>query len=173
VGRTEPCPPGLDGLAALVAYEGTGRRLVSSLKYANRRGGLEWLGAALAAQAEIAFGALDPRTVLTWVPASAARRRRGFDQAALVARPTARHLRLPARGLLVRQDGASQTGRSRAERLGAPPLVARTGHLSGPVVVVDDVCTTGATLRSAAGALRAAGATRVLGLTVARADRWV
>jgi predicted amidophosphoribosyltransferase len=40
---------------------------------------------------------------------------------------------------------------------------------TGPVVLVDDVFTTGATARAAAGALREAGARRVYVLTLARA----
>jgi predicted amidophosphoribosyltransferase len=160
-------PPGLDALTSLVAYEGPGRRLVMSLKYANRRSALAWMTAALAAQATVTWGPPDPAAVVTWVPASAARRRRGYDQAELLARRTARALGLPCRRLLVRGDDAGQTGRSRLERMGAPRMAA-TSVVDGPVVVVDDVCTTGATLAAAAGALRAAGAAPIRGLTVAR-----
>jgi predicted amidophosphoribosyltransferase len=47
--------------------------------------------------------------------------------------------------------------------------VTATRQVSGRIVVVDDVHTTGATLRACAQALRDAGATEVLGVTYARA----
>lgn len=168
-----PCPPvpGLDGCRALLAYEGAGRALVTGLKYRNDRAALGWLADRMAALLTPPAG-----TVVTWAPTTAARRRRrGYDQAELLAAAVARRWGVPCRGLLdrpVRRRGDAQTGASAAQRRAGPRVVAR-GLVRGPVVVVDDVTTTGATLRAAALALRARGAPVVVGLTAARTPRRV
>jgi predicted amidophosphoribosyltransferase len=159
-------PVGLDGCWSLFAYDGVGRDLIVGLKYRNARAILGRLGAALAARigAEGRAG-ID---VVTWAPTSPARRReRGYDQAQLLAHAVARPLLLPCRPLLDRQGGSAQTGRSRAERLQGPIFVARP--CSGArVLIVDDVLTTGATLRAAAHALRATGCSSASAATAAR-----
>jgi predicted amidophosphoribosyltransferase len=68
---------------------------------------------------------------------------------------------------LVRESVEHQTGRSRAQRLVGVALRARS--MSGPstVLVVDDVVTTGATMRMAQQALTTAGAMRVVCIAVA------
>jgi len=97
--------------------------------------------------------------VVTWAPTSDRRRRnRGYDQAELLARCVARQLRVPSRRLLHRIGGKSQTGRNRLDRLvDGPRFRARPVRVPLRVLVVDDVVTTGSTLRSAGRALLAAG----------------
>jgi len=152
---------GLDATWALLAYEGPGRQLVQALKYRNRRAPLAVLGRAMAGQVD------ERPEVVTWVPATPAHRReRGYDQAELLARRIGRDLAAPTRRLLRRGADRPQTGRTRAERLSGPTLCARR-RAGGTVLVVDDVVTTGASLRAAAEVLRAAGAERVLGLALA------
>ena len=158
-------PTGLDTLAALVRYDEVARALVTAVKYRNARGSIAGLAGAAASL-------LDPDDMagatLTWAPTTPDRlRRRGFDQAELLARAIGRHARLPVRACLDRLPGAHQTGLRAAERHRAPHFTARH-RPSTTVVVVDDVCTTGATLSAAAGALRAAGARHVHGLVLAR-----
>ena len=157
-----PKVAGVVSLACLLAYEGAGRELVARLKYRNNRAAVAWLGERLAALA-------DPEVVVvTWIPTTAARRRaRGFDQGELLARATARALGLPALATLRRQPGPAQTGRSRAERLAGPASLVARRPAGGPVLIVDDVVTTGATLGAGASALASAGAWRLHACAVA------
>ena len=104
------------------------------------------------------------------VPLHASRlRRRGYDQTAELARPLARMLDLPLRAQLLSRRRATQAqsrldeGQRQRNLHGA--FAVGDGPLPAHVALVDDVMTTGATLRAAAGALRAAGVQRV--------DAWV
>jgi ComF family protein len=157
-------PAGLDSLAALVRYDDVARPLVTAVKYRNARASIDGLAPALVAL--VADVADD--VIVTWAPTTPARRReRGFDQAELLARAVARRLGTQARSCLQRSAGPHQTGRSANERVLGPHFSA-SRPVPARVLVVDDVCTTGATLAAAAAALRSGGATEVHGLVVAR-----
>jgi predicted amidophosphoribosyltransferase len=155
-----PRPAGVDGCAAVVAYEGVARGVVGGVKYRNARAVVRPLARAMAAAARPWAAEVD---VVTWAPTTAARRRRrGFDHAELLARAVARALGRPCRPLLQRRDAVAQTGRSRLERHVGPSMAVRPGVAVPPrVLLVDDVVTTGATVSAAAAALRGAGAARV------------
>jgi predicted amidophosphoribosyltransferase len=168
-----PLPAALDLCRSLLAYEGVAREVVARLKYRNDRAALAWLADGMAALMEPA-----PGLVVTWAPTSRRRRRRrGFDQAQLLAGAVARRWGAPCRRLLDRAPGPPQTGLSVAARRRGPSFVlapVRSGEparLSGPVVVVDDVVTTGSTLTAAAWVLRSAGSPWVGALTAARTPR--
>jgi len=146
-------------------HVGRAAELVCRLKY----------GRATAAVSELAqaMAEVSPEAdLVTWIPASPSRRRqRGFDQGELLARALARRRRVRVRRLLRRSDDAPQTGRDRDGRVAGPSLASCGPALrsSPTVVVVDDVSTTGTTLRCAAALLRSRGAGRVYGLVATRA----
>lgn len=166
---------------AAVAYEGPARDLVRGLKYRGAAGLAEALGAQMAANApsELLHEGADARgaggftasPVLVPVPAAPARvRRRGFDQAALLAAALARRRGLPLASCLERRGGGvSQVGRGRGARRAALAGAIRVRSRPPPVVaLVDDVVTTGATVGACASALRDAGCERVIVLAYAR-----
>ena len=152
---------GVPGVA-LGAYDGALRRAVVAMK----RGERDPLDAFAAL-----FDGMPLEGVLVPVPTT--RRRvaaRGFDQGVMLARRLAARRGLVCGELLVKR-GRPQEGRNRRDRLAA---VGRFGLRPGAVLpdtvtLVDDVCTTGATLRDAAGTLRAAGVTVLGAAVVARA----
>lgn len=103
------------------------------------------------------------------VPLPTARRRaaeRGFDQAVSLARRLALRRGLGVAEILTKH-GRAQEGRGRRERLMAfGRFRIRPGvTLPDAVTLLDDVCTTGATLQDAAHTLRAAGV-QVRGIVV-------
>ena len=101
-------------------------------------------------------------------------RARGFNQSAILARHVARRLGCPTRPLLVvrTRDTPSQTALAPRERAAnvadAFALRDALAVRDRTVLVVDDVWTSGATTRAVAVTLRAAGATAVDVLTIAR-----
>ena len=139
-------------------YSGATRDLVLDLKYRGRQSVARLLAAELVRTIHDDHGVEHGFELVTWAPTSdRRRRRRGYDQAQTIARHVARSLGLPCRRLLFRSDVAPQTGRDRRSRLLGPVFQARPSLRSRRVLVIDDVVTTGATLRAAAHALTVAG----------------
>lgn len=145
---------------AAFAYEGGARALVRALKFRGTAAVATTMAAQIAAAApdELLAGA-----TLVPVPLHPARRRRrGYNQAELLARELAARRELPVADLLSRAGPrATQVGRTRAERLRALEstiAVRRDGAQPARALLVDDVITTAATVAACAAALRAAGA---------------
>lgn len=157
---------GLGAVTWAAPYRGIGRDLVTALKFGHRLQIAELLAERIAA----ALGPGARAGAVTAVPAAAGRRRsRGFDPAELIAGALAQVLGLPVALCLRRADGPRQVGRSRAQRLADPMEVWSVGPCPEDVLLVDDVLTTGATIRACAAALRASGAERVQAAVFARA----
>ncbi|HEU4522157.1 MAG TPA: double zinc ribbon domain-containing protein, partial [Thermoanaerobaculia bacterium] len=117
---------------------------------------------------DLAFDAIVP------VPMHRAKhRRRGYNQAELLAAALARRLRIRSEPRLLTKtlEKQTQSSLSRAARadnvrgvFSAAPAVRDRA-----VLLVDDICTTGETFRSCATELLAAGAARVCAVAVAKA----
>jgi predicted amidophosphoribosyltransferase len=149
---------------APVAYEGPARALVRGLKYRGAVGLAEPMAAAICAGAPALDGALVPVALHP-----RRRRQRGYNQAERLAAAIARRTGLGVADCLARRGAAAarQVGRGRSERLAGPAIEA-PGTVPGRAVLVDDVCTTGATLAACAAALRAAGTRHVTAVAYAR-----
>ena len=171
------CRRGLSPLArgaSLGPYEGTLRGVIHDLKYRGRRRLAPVIARALLAE-PAARRVVQPGAILVPVPLHPRRfRERGFNQAELLARAVGGSTSTPVvTGALVRRkDTPSQSGLTAAARrrnVNGAFVVRRRAAVGGRVVVlVDDVFTTGATIRACAQALLSAGATEVRSLTVAR-----
>lgn len=148
------------------------RKAVHHLKYGHFKALAAPLGQLLAQYVESQPIAAD---VLVPVPLHSRRlRERGYNQSALLAVELGRRNGLPvvSDSLVRLRHTKSQVKTADAEerqRNLAGAFGCRDTKLAGKrVLVVDDVCTTGATLNSCATALRAAGADSVWGLALAR-----
>ena len=115
---------------------------------------------------------------ITWVPVSRQRkRRRGYDQAQLLARELAGRKGIPCEALLrkIRNNPAqSGTGSPAARRANVAGVyrAASPERIRGRrILLVDDIVTTGATLSECAAVLKRAGAAEVLAVTVARSRK--
>lgn len=163
---------GFDRLRSFGAYDNELRQMIVLMKYSGVRSLArplgDWLAVAVAENP-----ALGEADTIVPVPLHPRRRRaRGFNQAELIARELARWLRKPVQtGWLARvKDTPSQTGLTPAQRIenvrGA--FAARDKVDKARILLVDDVCTTGATLAACARTLKRAGAESVQAVTVAR-----
>lgn len=164
--------PGLDGIRVRAQFEGAISAAIHAFKYNRQTRLVEPLGALLC---EAVRDAGWPVDVVTAVPLHATRlRERGYNQAALLADYLARAQGwacIPAAVRRVRET-ASQVHLNAQERRAnvAEAFAAEPEWVQGQrVLIIDDVLTTGATLCACAEAVRAAGATRVYGATVAGA----
>jgi ComF family protein len=158
---------------APVAYAGPARDLVRALKFRGATAVADAMAAQMAANApaELMARAAAPAPVLVPVPLHPRRlRRRGYNQARLLADALARRTGLDLADCLWREgSAATQVGRDRSERrLGPAGSIGPQGAVPGHVLLVDDVATTGATLAACAAALRVAGSIEVAALVFAR-----
>ncbi|HYK75129.1 MAG TPA: ComF family protein [Pseudoneobacillus sp.] len=70
--------------------------------------------------------------------------------------------------LLTRIHSEKQSKKSRTERIHLPQVFQTTQSISGKILIIDDIYTTGSTLRHAAQALKLAGTISIHSLTIAR-----
>jgi ComF family protein len=146
--------------------------LVRLIKFSRRRS-LAPLASAAMAYALAAWARVDREAVLVPVPMHrSARRRRGFNQAEVLARGVGEAVGLPVWEALIkpaRTCPQSQTGhRLRADNVRGAYRPAGIPLGGRCVYLVDDLVTTGATAAACAATLLAAGAGEVAVLCLAR-----
>jgi ComF family protein len=140
--------------------------------WALKEGRLDYLAAAWADELLDRVAAeLPPIDAVVAVPLHWWRRLgRGYDQAELLAAAIGRRLESPRLGMRRRRATRAQTEQTAAERRRNLRGAFAVSHpVRGlDVLLVDDVVTTGSTLRAAAGALAVAGAASITALALAR-----
>lgn len=154
---------------AATRYEGHAKRLIWKLKFERARAASHPIGLVMSSRISLPVDG-----VLVHIPTATSRvRRRGYDQAQLIARQLSSLTGLPHRTLLMHLGQKQQHGASRAQRLVQLEdafRMVRADQITGRhVILVDDVITTGATLEAAARALKIAGAKRVSAVVFAQA----
>ncbi len=168
------CAPPFIEARSLYLYKGTVLEAIHRLKYSGDTTISHPLGRLLSQ--DIKKMNISPIALLP-IPLYRNRlRKRSFNQSLLLAREAARALSVPLdfRGLVRIRDTGPQVGLNRAERAlnmkGAFKLLNPDMYKGKCLLLVDDVYTTGATMRECAALLRDAGAIPY-GITLARAAK--
>ncbi|RUA17111.1 MAG: ComF family protein [Clostridia bacterium] len=170
--RQDPPDP-LKGIRGVFFYSGPIAQSIRSLKYHHNR-----LLAPILAEYLAAYITRHPIPIdaLTPVPLHPERlAERGYNQSELLAASISQSLKISLRNdLLLRTRSTQPQARldreQRLRNVAGAFSVNETAQLHGEtILLIDDVATTGATLRACAHALRAAGAGDIWALTVARA----
>ncbi len=170
--RCRTSPLQIERIRSVVYFEGVLREAMHRLKYRGRIALAEPLGDLMALywmQYPM------PADIVVPVPLHSARlRERGYNQAALLAREMARRVGLAVdEQVLVRRRATAPqvelNARQRKENVRAAFHCSDDGLTGKRVLLIDDVCTTGATLEACAVALYEGGACGVQALTLARA----
>lgn len=165
--------PVFDGLAAAFDYAGPAASLIRKLKYSDQPYLAKGCGAYLAAQVlRLEWPIPDaivpvPLSLSHWFE-------RGYNQSALMAETLSEILKSSVCHALKRKSGDySQAGLSRQQRVqldGSTIQLKQGLSLQDKhILLVDDVTTTGSTLRKCAEALLEASPSSIYGITVCRA----
>ena len=159
---------GFESAMAPLRYEGVGEEIVHALKYRGYTRVVERLAVPLMVgvlDSGLGFDAVVP------VPLHRSRlRRRGFNQAELLARGVARKINSPVSGTLqvVRRTQDQVLLSTAGRRANVAGAFRARDRLGGRVLLIDDVFTTGATMSACAEALLRAGAGEVRALSLCR-----
>jgi ComF family protein len=170
---------GIDGIISAISYRGVVKKLIYKFKYEPYLSDLKGTLGKLMYEGLIQQEAFEKylengNVVLVPVPLHKRRERsRGYNQSELLAKELSKHLGLPVISLLTRNiDTKPQFDLSKKDRSsnirGAFSLNPRPKTLIPQnIILIDDITTTGATLRECAKILKANGVKKVLGVTLA------
>ena len=168
-------PLKLSGLRAVGTYEEPVRTCIHALKYDGQTRLAEPLGNLLAGRYRASGLRAD---IMVPVPLHSERlQQRGYNQSKLLAEHCSRQVGVPVReDMLIRRRATSaQVGLAAQERLqnvagafACSPAFTGGALAHCKVLLIDDVCTTGATLEACSAPLFAAGAQQVWALVLAR-----
>ena len=161
----------VDRFHALGPYDGPWGELVRALKFGKEAAVARFLAGRMTDWIR-SRGVADAFDLITFVPMSPRdHRKRGFNQAELLARGVAKRLRRPACKALMKvrttPPQSRLTARERRANLRDAFRLLRYGRER--VLLVDDIGTTGSTVEECARALKRGGYESVVVLTVARA----
>ena len=155
-----------DDLCVTFFYEGTLRESFLRFKFSGRDFYAEVYGAWMAGRICDTLG--QEFDAVSWVPVSRKRkRRRGYDQAELLARRIAAILDLPAYAAVQKhaergpQSHLHDAAERKANASGAFSLAPGADVSGKTLLLIDDIVTTGATMSECCRVLKSAGAARV------------
>lgn len=160
------------GCVSALRYEGDVRKAIQGYKFGGKSARGKTFGILLAQATRDHELTAD---VVTWPSLSKKRlRKRGYDQAELLARAVGEELAIPVVRTLEKEDRPAQStleeeSARRVNLLGAYRAVNVDSFTGKTVLLVDDIVTTGSTLTECAKTLRLAGAARVICATLAKA----
>ena len=162
----------IHAIRSVFVFEGTIRRAVHEFKYRNLRSIAACLSQYMAdyfVEHELAADVLLP------VPMHEMRlKTRGYNQSELLAGQISAMISVPVRGDLIKRvrDDKPQVRTTCAEERWSnmrDAFACVSSEVSGKdIIIIDDVCTSGATLEACAAALKLKGANKISGFTLAR-----
>lgn len=158
---------GIQAVWALGAYEGALERLIHDMKFRHKREAATILGEQLAK----VIPEQEAAPLIIPLPTAADRmRQRGFDHSASIAKALARVRAWPYSPLLRRNHYGRQVGSDKRTRIQQAAQAYRLDVLAGnrPVLLIDDVLTTGASIKAAAQLLRQAGCQQIMAAVAAK-----
>jgi competence protein ComFC len=169
----------IDGLTSFFRYDGIVRKAVKAVKYRYISDSVKEF-VSLIPQTSYNFinkNIITSNTIIVPIPLHPKRfSERGFNQAELLARQLSLRLNIPVDTKLLKRIKYTEPQvkmRKRIDRLKNMDGVFAVSQLSTinyplSIILVDDVFTTGATMRTAAGVLKRSGLKFVWGITMAR-----
>jgi len=164
-------------LVCAFTYHSRASKILLNLKFHGGRGLAPSIGYAMAEALKASHLADKPGWLFCAIPMTPAKvKQRGYNQSELLAKSAARWLGMDYTPGLLRKtrETPAQHGLSKERRqknISGAFTVAQAGRATGRrIVLCDDICTTGATLREAARILKEAGAAEIVCLTYLRTD---
>lgn len=151
---------------AIFVYEKSFRRSVQRMKFKNRREYLDFYSEEMVREGRRYLGKWKPKTILPVPMNPKKRRERGFDQSFLLAKKVSELSGIPmARNALVRSrytlPQKELDARERRQNLKGAFTVRKPEQLQEPVLLIDDIYTTGATMDEICKTLKKAGINRI------------
>jgi len=160
---------GLDRLISFFPYTAVVQKAIKAIKYRYAHKVTDDL------LRYVLLPELPKQSVFIPIPLYPSRRRfRGFNQAEIIARVLSKRLGVPVRTDMlkrIRKTVPQVDMKNRQDRLSNTKGVFRVNKLpmqENPIILIDDVYTTGATMQSACEELKHVGVRNVWGLTIAQ-----
>lgn len=164
-----------EGLFFLFPYSDKFHSIIDVVKYKFYFGVCDFLGRLLAIHFRMHFKIAPELYVVTAVPIHRSKMRsRGFNQAELIGKSFAKELGLSYQNLLIRnRKTQTQVGMDRSERIRNLKncFEFRSQSIPENVILIDDIYTTGTTVKECSEVLKNVGVQTVLVAVLAKATR--